>query len=60
VVRRAGEDADYLVALNHREEDAVMPAQGVEQLTGAVCEGSLLVPAGEVRVVRQARQSERG
>lgn len=55
VVRRVGPDASYLFAINHGDEDAAVPVTGVELLTGEECDGSLKVPAGEVRVVREPR-----
>jgi len=55
VVRRVGADASYLFAINHGDTDAAVPVAGTEILTGEVCDGSLKVPAGEVRVVREPR-----
>jgi beta-galactosidase len=52
LVRRVGDDASYLVVVNHRDEPVTVPATGAELLTGADCAGVLYVPAGEVRVVR--------
>jgi beta-galactosidase len=46
---------ELVFAVNHRDPEVVVPAVGTELLTGARCEGSLRVPAGEVRVVRQDR-----
>jgi beta-galactosidase len=55
VVRRTGDAGDYLVAINHGDRDAELEATGVELFTGAVCTGRLLVPAGDVRVLREHR-----
>jgi beta-galactosidase len=55
LVRRVSGDIEYVFAVNHRDHEVVVPAVGTELLTGARCEGSLRVPAGEVRVVRQDR-----
>jgi beta-galactosidase len=55
VVVRRGDDADYAIAVNHRDDDAPFAASGVELLTGAVIDGEFLVPAGGVAVVRIAR-----
>jgi beta-galactosidase len=55
LVRRDARDASFLVALNHRDEDLEVPAVGVERFTGAACDGSLRVPAGQVRVVWRER-----
>jgi beta-galactosidase len=54
LVRRVGPDgAEFLVAINHGDREARLPATGVELLTGAGCDGTLAVPAGEVRVLRR-------
>jgi beta-galactosidase len=52
LVRRVSGGTSYLIAINHTAHDATLPARGDELLTGASCPGSLLVPAGEVRVLR--------
>jgi beta-galactosidase len=57
VVRRVADDGSYLVVVNHGTDPAVVPATGAELLTGADCTGTLDVPAGEVRVVRDLRPS---
>jgi beta-galactosidase len=57
VVRRAGDAASYLLAINHLERDVTVPGRGVEQLTGAGVTGELLVPAGGVRVLRESDQN---
>ena len=54
VVRRA-DDADYTIAVNHRDDDVALAVSGVELLTGADVAGELVVPAGAVAVVRTAR-----
>jgi beta-galactosidase len=59
LVRRVGEHAAYLIAINHTDRDASVPGHGTEQLTGATCAGELLVPAGEVRVLREAPAARR-
>ncbi|GAA1115322.1 beta-galactosidase [Kribbella jejuensis] len=56
LVRRAGADYTYLVAINHADCDAVLPGSGDELLTGAACDGELVVPAGGVRVLRTERR----
>lgn len=55
VVVRRGDDADYAIAVNHRDDDAAFAVSGVELLTGADVEGEFRVPAGGVAVVRTAR-----
>ncbi|MEX3104256.1 MULTISPECIES: beta-galactosidase [unclassified Streptomyces] len=54
VVRRSGENADYLFAINHTAGDVKVPLEsaGTELLTGERALGHLAVPAGAVRVVR--------
>jgi beta-galactosidase len=54
VVRRRGADYDYLVAINHLDEPAEFPADGVELLSGATVGPVVRVEAGEVAVVRTA------
>ncbi|MEU4763358.1 beta-galactosidase [Actinosynnema sp. NPDC023794] len=57
VVRRRGEVAgsavSWLVAVNHSDGDAELPAVGVELLSGARASGSVVVPAGGVVVLRE-------
>ncbi|KOX21350.1 beta-galactosidase [Saccharothrix sp. NRRL B-16348] len=57
VVRRRGEVAgsavSWLVAVNHGDGDAELPAAGVELLSGARASGSVVVPAGGVVVIRE-------
>jgi beta-galactosidase len=57
LVRRVAADASYLIAINHTATDATVPVRGDELLTGAACPGPLLVPAGEVRIVRERQSS---
>ena len=52
VVRRDAPGASYVVLINHGDEDVQAPVAGTDLLVGAVCEGSVCVPAGEVRIVR--------
>lgn len=54
LVRRVGDSASYLIAINHTDRDVELTASGKELLTGAPCHGVLPVPAGEVRVLRAA------
>lgn len=59
VVRRSGAEGTYLVCINHTDADAVVPARGTDQLTGAECAGELIVPAGGVRVLRESGPGSR-
>jgi beta-galactosidase len=52
-VRRRGPRGSYLFLLNHSDEDAEVAARGTELLAGAQLNGSLVVPAGGVAVVRE-------
>jgi beta-galactosidase len=53
VVRRTGPAGSYLFAINHTDEPAALPANGTELLTGSPVTGTVSVPAGGVRVVRE-------
>ncbi|MBB6555139.1 beta-galactosidase [Nonomuraea rubra] len=55
LVRRSHPDGrSFLFAVNHSDADAVVQAKG-STLDGAAVDGSLTVPAGAVRIVREAR-----
>jgi len=54
VVRRVGPDHAYLFVANHTAERVDVPGTGTDLVTGAPCDGSVGVGAGEVAVVRQA------
>lgn len=52
-VRRVSPDGvSYLFAINHGTQDAVVPASGVDLLTGEPINGSSSVHGGAVRVIR--------
>ncbi|MGK5675599.1 beta-galactosidase [Micromonospora sp. URMC 106] len=53
VVRRRDGDRSWLFVVNHTDADARLDVTGVELLTGRPCAGDLVVPAGEVAVVRE-------
>ncbi|MER7441800.1 beta-galactosidase [Micromonospora avicenniae] len=53
VVRRRAGERSWLFVVNHTEDAARVAAAGVDLLTGERCDGELLVPAGEVAVVRE-------
>lgn len=57
VTRRVGDDASWLFVINHGDEQADVPAHGVDLVTGRDVAGDLVVPAGGVSVVRQADAS---
>jgi beta-galactosidase len=52
VVTRRSDDAAYLVAVNHREEDVELAATGTELLSGTEVSGALTIAAGGVAVIR--------
>ncbi|WP_138444468.1 beta-galactosidase [Sinomonas susongensis] len=54
VVTRASEEGSWVFAINHGTEDARLPVDGVELVSGSATEGELRVPAGGVAVVRVA------
>ncbi|GAB3972214.1 hypothetical protein GCM10027615_32720 [Plantactinospora veratri] len=53
LVRRAGADGSrFLIAVNHADRDAELPATGTDLVDGTVHDGVLRLPAGGVRVLR--------
>lgn len=55
LMTRHGETADYIVAVNHRDDAVTVPVEGTELFSGSAVTGALTLPAGEVAVVRTAR-----
>ncbi|WP_406107947.1 beta-galactosidase [Micromonospora globbae] len=53
VVRRRDGERSWLFVINHTIGPARVPVTGVELLTGDRCDGEVVVPAGEVAVVRE-------
>ncbi|MFF0267233.1 beta-galactosidase [Kribbella sp. NPDC004536] len=51
-VRRRSGDTTWTFRLNHSDEDVVVPATGVELVSGEAVDGELTVPAGGYTVVR--------
>ncbi|GAB2570053.1 beta-galactosidase [Paractinoplanes abujensis] len=54
IVRRRGDGRDYVFVVNHGGKDIEHPITGTELVTGQSVTASVLVPAGAVRVVREA------
>jgi beta-galactosidase len=54
VRRKASDGTSYLFAINHAEQEALLSATGVDLLTSENFSGAVRIPAGGVRVVRQA------
>jgi len=52
VVRRHGPEADYLVLLNHGDQEVLVPASGVDLLDGSTHVDVVPMPAGGSRVLR--------
>ncbi|MGR6318165.1 beta-galactosidase [Micromonospora soli] len=53
VVRRRSADRSWLFVINHTDAAARLAVTGAELLGGGRCDGELVVPAGEVAVVRE-------
>nr|WP_232498876.1 beta-galactosidase [Agromyces humatus] len=53
ITRRVGDDRAYRFVVNHGADDVELAARGVELVTGDAVTGSLTVPAGAVRVIRE-------
>ncbi|WP_405375338.1 MULTISPECIES: beta-galactosidase [unclassified Microbacterium] len=49
---RHGEEADFLVAINHGADEASIPTSGVDLLTQEEIRGTLVLAGGDVAVVR--------
>lgn len=52
VVRRRGAGVEFVVIINHRDDDVVVPISGVDLLTGGEATGAFTVAAGDVVVIR--------
>lgn len=52
VVRRVGDGVAYRVIVNHHDEPATLPATGTDLLTGVTYPGTVTVPGGDVRIIR--------
>ncbi len=53
ITRRVADDRAYRFVVNHGTSDIELAARGVELVTGDAVAGSLTVPAGAVRVIRE-------
>jgi len=58
VVRRRAADRSWLFVINHGDAEARLAVTGTELLSGGRCAGELVVPAGEVAVVREEPAKE--
>lgn len=52
VIARRKDDATYLVAVNHNDDEATFAATGTDMITGSDVDGTVTVPAGGVAVIR--------
>ena len=57
VVRRAADDRSYRFIINHGSQDVLLNAWGQDLVTGDTASGSIRVPAGAVRVIREDAES---
>jgi len=55
-VRRVAEDASWLFLLNHGQEDESVAVHGTDLISGGEADGTFLVPAGSVAVIRERRE----
>ena len=55
VVRRVGDDAAYLFVINHTADAVDIETRGMELLRDTRSDGVLVVPPGEVAVIREPR-----
>ena len=53
VVRRVGPDRSYRFILNHSSDEVLIDARGLDLVTGETASGTMRVPAGAVRVIRE-------
>jgi beta-galactosidase len=53
-VRRVGARGSYLFAINHGDGELRLPGSGLDLVSGDTAEGTLVVPAGGVAVLREA------
>lgn len=53
VVRRVGDDRSYRFIINHGGDDVLLNARGIDLVTGETASGTVRVPAGAVRVIRE-------
>lgn len=58
LVRRQGEDAEFVFAINHSDADADLAVAGVNLFTGRPTDSTLTLPAGGVALVRTDRPSQ--
>ena len=57
VVRRVAPDRSYRFIINHGDQDVLLNARGQDLVTGDTASGTISVPAGAVRVIREDADS---
>ena len=55
---RSNQTHSYTFVINHTLSDAALDAHGIELLTGETVHATLVVPAGQVRVIKQERTKQ--
>ncbi len=60
VIRRASEDADYVVAINHSAVTVSLSVSGEDLLTQTATDGMLVLAGGDVAVIRSPHTADRG
>ena len=56
VVTRVGEHSRFTFVINHSDEGVELPIPGFELITGQAVASTLVIPAGQVRVVRERNE----
>lgn len=56
IVTRVGDSHRFTFVINHSATETQLPGSGVELTTGATVESLLVIPAGQVRVIREDKQ----
>lgn len=59
VIRRAGEDADFVVAINHSPVTVSLSVSGEDLLTQTLTDGMLELAGGDVAVIRSPHTADR-
>ncbi|RZI91909.1 MAG: beta-galactosidase, partial [Microbacterium sp.] len=59
-IRRVGDEAEYLVAINHGTDAVSLQTSGFDLLTQEQARGMLVLNAGDVAVIRTQRTAEGG
>lgn len=60
VTTRHGDEHDYVVVVNHRDETVTVEVHGTELLTGTDAAGAVQVGAGDVAVIRTPARGQGG